>query len=86
MRLHFLSLLATSVLFAIGARAKCTYDCTCEPTTRGQYCGYCPQVTSCQDDACFTRVYECNPEGGCCDYGPRDSCKYDEFDPYQCPI
>src|SRR5205085_12304095 len=25
----------------------------------GQYCGYCPQVISCEAGACFTSVYEC---------------------------
>ena len=45
--------------------------CRCEGAHQGQYCGYCPHVRgNWQADW----VYECNPRGGCCAYGPRDSC------------
>ena len=46
--------------------------CACASgTPQGQYCGYCPQVTS---GWVWNHVYECNPRGGCHDYGVRTSC------------
>jgi hypothetical protein len=84
--MRFLSLVVGGILFAASAHASCTYDCMCkENSKQGQYCGYCPEVISCQEDEgdCYANVYECNPQGGCCLYGYRDSCvsTYE-----QCPI
>ncbi|CAG8787881.1 31828_t:CDS:2, partial [Racocetra persica] len=56
--------------------------CTCNPNTackcpqppnslpQGQYCGGAPNMIGCN----HTHVYECNPSGGVCEYGYRDSC------------
>jgi len=65
-----------SVLDVLEKRA-CRYNgCECKKRTkRGQYCGYCDQVTYYGKGGDWNDVYECNPQGGCCNYGNRDSCK-----------
>ncbi|KAI5839127.1 hypothetical protein DFP73DRAFT_562481 [Morchella snyderi] len=58
-------------------KRQCAPGCTCRVgTAQGQYCGACYAVSSCTDSqsACWTNVYECNPQGGCCSYGHRDTC------------
>jgi hypothetical protein len=45
--------------------------CHCVDARQGEYCGYCPQV---QGHWIWDDVYECNPSGGCCQYGYRKSC------------
>ena len=98
MRFHFLNLLAAGVIFTVGAYADCTTSqdgtavCACATgSPQGEYCGYCADVISCGDqNDCFLDVYECNPGGGCCLYGYRDSCASSasalNFDTVQCPI
>ncbi|KAF8853980.1 hypothetical protein BDZ45DRAFT_677247 [Acephala macrosclerotiorum] len=82
MKFTLLGLLVAGLYIATGADA-----CACEVgSAQGQYCGYCAQVTSCLSGSCFTDVFECNPAGGCYDYGYRTSCATDEYDPAQCPI
>ncbi|CAG8595560.1 12904_t:CDS:2, partial [Funneliformis mosseae] len=39
-------------------------------TPQGQYCGDILPSSNCISG----NVYECNPEGGACDYGVRKSC------------
>ena len=99
MRFHFPTLLLTAgVFYAFGANAQCTSTvdgasvCACVTgSPQGEYCGYCANVISCEEeDNCFMDVYECNPQGGCCHYGYRDSCASSasavNFDCAQCPI
>jgi hypothetical protein len=65
-----------SVLDVLEKRA-CDYNgCKCaKGTKRGQYCGYCPQVYPLGKGGDDYDVFECNPQGGCCNYGFRKSCK-----------
>lgn len=60
-----LACVAACVLLAIisPANADCVYDgCECWPgTPQGEYC-------------LGDNVYECSPDGSCCNYGYRDSC------------
>lgn len=77
MRSLLVSVLAVVLLAISGAEA-----CACaEGTPQGQYCGYCWQVTS---GWVLNHVYECNPQGGCYDYGVRTSCNNEDLD--QCPV
>ncbi|KAI5839129.1 hypothetical protein DFP73DRAFT_484570 [Morchella snyderi] len=58
-------------------KRQCTPGCSCRVgTVQGQYCGACYAVTSCtsSQSRCWTDVHECNPQGGCCSYGHRNSC------------
>lgn len=53
--------------------------CKCEPgTTPGVYCWACAQLIDSGDSTVLGDVtgwvYQCNEAGGCCAYGPRDSC------------
>lgn len=82
--MHFHALLTTLFL---GLFLSVDAACTCARGSRqDQYCGYCSAVTSCRTGACFDKVYECNPQGGCSEYGPRDSCRLRRWDLKQCPI
>lgn len=58
-------------------KRQCTPGCNCYVgTPQGQYCGSCGTVIGCTSSSnrCWTDVYECNPRGGCCRYGHRNSC------------
>ncbi|KAF3105169.1 hypothetical protein TWF594_005752 [Orbilia oligospora] len=48
--------------------------CKCNPVPQGQYCGWCSAVTNAGTGGSWSDVFECNPSGGCCRYGPRASC------------
>jgi len=74
--MRFLILAVAGLLFTASAQASCTYNCTCQMgSMQGQYCGFCPEVLDCDwTTGCWSNVFECNPEGGCCVYGYRDSC------------
>ncbi|KAK6348004.1 hypothetical protein TWF718_005825 [Orbilia javanica] len=48
--------------------------CKCNPVPQGQYCGWCSAVTNPGNGGSWSDVFECNPSGGCCRYGPRSSC------------
>lgn len=67
-------------------KRKCkSVDCfAVEGVSQGQYCGYCAPFYLYGDDVVSSHVYELNPDGGCCDYGTRKSCK-DETK-WQCPV
>lgn len=76
--------LLTTLLLAL---AFCTVDakkCKCRVgTPQGTYCGTCPQL----ETAISAHVYECNPRGGCYDYGYRKSCaRKNHSDGLACPI
>jgi hypothetical protein len=65
----------TSVLDALEKRDCKANNCKCKVgTKRGQYCGRCSAVTNLGNGGKLSHVYECNPRGGCCDYGLRTSC------------
>ncbi|KAK6358068.1 hypothetical protein TWF730_007423 [Orbilia blumenaviensis] len=56
--------------------------CTCRPSVQGQYCGWCYAVTNPGRGGSWSDVFECNPSGGCCRYGPRASCSsWQSFSP-----
>jgi len=61
--------------------------CLCQQnTTQGQYCYGCDAVTyvgktDAWDGDVTGWVFECNPDGGCCAYGTRISCKDGAQDP-----
>ena len=53
--------------------------CKCQKVDQGQYCGLCQLgggdvVTSKGSGGANSHVYECNRDGGCCDYGRSDDC------------
>jgi len=59
----------------------CKYNgCACKKgTPQGQYCRACAAITKVGDTSVYDSpvngwVFECNPGGGCCAYGPRKSC------------
>lgn len=67
-----------SVNLEARAPAKCTENgCKCRKgTPQGQYCGvYTYWVLNYGKGGDVEHIYECNPQGGCCDYGVRNSCK-----------
>lgn len=58
-------------------RRACTVgSCTCIPGTfPGLYCGFCNQVLPVMNQEFDNaHVYQCSPNGDCCDYGFRTSC------------
>jgi len=61
-------------------RACETNGCECRKgTPQGRYCWACSAVTKAGDTSVHTGsvtgwVFECNPSGGCCAYGTRNSC------------
>lgn len=67
-------------------RACVTQGCTCKKgTAQGRYCYMCDAVLTCGSEvggaSCMDSVFECNPDGGCCNYGLRNSCKGGKKDP-----
>jgi len=60
--------------------------CKCKKGTKqGQYCGLCDAVTAAGSGGFFTRdIFECNPSGGCCDYGTSTVCSGNNWSKY-CP-
>lgn len=62
------SVAAIAVVLGFGAMPALA--CECYPSDQGQYCGWCGNVINPIDDY----VYECNPSGGCYEYGYRVSC------------
>lgn len=60
-------------------KRDCKYwGCKCRPIKQGQYCGWCWAVKEYGRNV-GTRdpkrsVYECGPNGECCNYGYRQSC------------
>ncbi|KGQ01961.1 hypothetical protein PAAG_11356 [Paracoccidioides lutzii Pb01] len=73
MRLRIMNILVSSLLLTVaGVEA-----CQCRQGSRqGQYCGHCSQVLP-TADFIYNHVYECNPSGGCRDYGYRRDCDSD---------
>jgi hypothetical protein len=61
--------------------------CRCrEGTPRGQYCGRCSQVISQGKGGSFMNdIFECNPKGGCCDYGKNTVCSNPDTYRRNCP-
>lgn len=59
------------------SKRSCTYNgCKCaKGFPQGQYCGWGTVVTNLGSGGDFEDAYECNPSGGCCDYGHRDDCE-----------
>ncbi|KAF7503115.1 hypothetical protein GJ744_004292 [Endocarpon pusillum] len=60
-------------------RRKCTYNgCKCQKLPQGQYCGNCVLISDGTYAVTYKRVnnhiFECNPQGGCCDYGYATDC------------
>lgn len=57
-------------------KRACKYNgCTCQKVQQGQYCGWCAAVLTAGTGGNFhTDIYECNPSGGCCWYGPSSTC------------
>jgi hypothetical protein len=63
-------------------RACRSNGCTClKGTKRGQYCWNAYNsakgafyVQKAGSGHKSNDIYECNPQGGCCDYGPADKC------------
>lgn len=60
-------------------RRKCTYNgCKCQKLPQGQYCGNCVLIKDGTYAVTYKRVnnhiFECNPQGGCCDYGYATDC------------
>ena len=56
---------------------SCVYNgCACDVgTPQGQYCGCAlPYITNFGNGGGMYDIYECNPSGGCCDYGWSDVC------------
>ena len=50
--------------------------CKCRKKTKqGQYCGGCRAVTDAGKGGTFFDIFECNPNGGCCNYGPAKKCE-----------
>lgn len=55
-------------------RACRDVKCKCaKGTKQGQYCGSSPHVTD-LGSGLWGDIYECNPGGGCCDYGRNSKC------------
>ncbi|KAL4886406.1 hypothetical protein BJY04DRAFT_177684 [Aspergillus karnatakaensis] len=69
-----------SAIFLGTVSADCTANgCACRPgTAEGVYCGWCYAVTAVGTGGSWSDVFQCNSGGGCCRYGPRDSCSSSE--------
>lgn len=51
-------------------------NCRCAlGTAQGQYCGRSNHVIDLGDNWDWADIYECNPWGGCCNYGVATVCK-----------
>ena len=83
-----LNFLAASIFLSTGLtgptrpslnKRDCDYsvDCYCVGATTDLYCGYCVEVLG--PIVYGTDVYQCNIDGSCCDFGPRDSCAAGEL-------
>ncbi|RGB29435.1 hypothetical protein C1646_766586 [Rhizophagus diaphanus] len=71
--IYHLFILGLLSFFVFNTSASCDYNtkCTCDGgQPQGQYCGGYFVDPNCNN----THVYECNPQGGACDYGFRKSC------------
>ena len=60
-------------------RRKCTYNgCKCQKLPQGQYCGNCVLIKggtyAVTQKRVNNHIFECNPQGGCCDYGYATDC------------
>ncbi|PKS08753.1 hypothetical protein jhhlp_004806 [Lomentospora prolificans] len=60
-------------------RACKSNGCKCQKVPQGQYCGLCWRgndfvVTKLGSGGAWNHVYECNKNGGCCDYGYAKDC------------
>ncbi|KAK6514284.1 hypothetical protein TWF506_008681 [Arthrobotrys conoides] len=63
-------------------RACKSNGCSCaKGTSAGIYCGRCGAVKSYGRGGKSDHAYQCNSEGGCCLYGPRDTCAEKSFHP-----
>ncbi|PGG97050.1 hypothetical protein AJ79_09364 [Helicocarpus griseus UAMH5409] len=80
MKLSIVNVLVTGLLLAAAGVDAC--KCR-EGSKQGQYCGHCPQVLG-GDGFVWDHVYECNPSGGCHDYGYRKQCAGSSSNP--CPF
>ncbi|KAI1841410.1 hypothetical protein JX265_007441 [Neoarthrinium moseri] len=71
----------------LAKRACKSNGCKCAKVKQGQYCGMCDAVTVAGTGGNFhTDIYECNPQGGCCWYGPSSTCAgSDAQDKTHCP-
>ena len=83
-----LNFLAASVLLSTGLagpttpslnKRDCDYsvDCYCVGASTDLYCGYCTEVLG--PTVYGTDVYQCNSDGSCCDFGPRDDCAREDL-------
>ncbi|KAG5295277.1 mold-specific M46 protein [Histoplasma ohiense] len=71
MKFSIVNVLVSGLLLA----AASVDACQCKVGSRqGQYCGHCEAVLV-TPDFVYDHVYECNPSGGCFDYGERNDCK-----------
>lgn len=61
-------------------RACSNVGCECRDGAAGVYCGMCYGVLSLGSGSTHD-VYQCNGNGGCCDYGYADDC---DFSPTRC--
>ncbi|CAB4481371.1 unnamed protein product [Rhizophagus irregularis] len=70
--IYHLFILSLLSFFVFNTSASCvSTSCTCDGgRPQGQYCGGDFIDPNCN----ITHVYECNPQGGACDYGFRQSC------------
>ncbi|KAL1917055.1 uncharacterized protein VTP21DRAFT_5253 [Calcarisporiella thermophila] len=66
MKATFLTATVVLALLQVAVACRCKVG-----TPQGQYCGAHPAVI---EGWVRTHVYECNPRGGCHDYGYRKSC------------
>lgn len=60
-------------------RRECKYNgCKCQKLPQGQYCGNCVLISDGTYAVTKKRVnnhiFECNEQGGCCDYGYATDC------------
>ncbi|RYP42872.1 hypothetical protein DL768_010166 [Monosporascus sp. mg162] len=59
-----------------------TAGCQCQWVDQGQYCGVCwsgsGYTVTYLGTGDWNHVYECNPDGGCCDYGYATDCDLQE--------
>ena len=72
---------------ALAKRACVVNGCLCQPgTASGVYCYGCSQVLIRGNSSVFSGdqtswVFQCDETGGCCAYGPRDSCAGGQTNP-----